>query len=652
MSRVIKTGIKIIFAFILGVCTAISAVRPPPIVKADTDNSFDNVNVLEDLRSADGFNILNYPFNESKDIKIINFVEYCYSYKSNMRENYGLYVYIYNPKGLNLDTGDANFIQMAVSYDENGNPTDYEKFGLKYLSKAEESNYKNLFYKFKVIDREINGTFFFDRVNSNERRYDVSGIELLTCGNALATEYNVAGSFRFTGYAKGYGSDENAESTLNSEVKELETITLQTHSTYYRTGEYAKDHRHDLTSVYFSVPNRFFETYGALQKIKAEWYEYQTTPIVITSNSAVYDLLYPYLGVNVNENTEIPIQIYTGYKEMVGDNGHYDEYDWAYNCNYTGNVNRRCNEICYLFSTEGKSISEYVLSSERIKNYVESYTKTYKNGHIDVPGKNISADLFEGGLAPERTAVPYVGNNIHHKLVDFDAGDTFDMLNYNDSNSGWKRFFAGLFGLAPRELDESYLGVSPIRIVTDSDMEQAEIARTLLIDGNESELNEFKDFYNTAQGKGETVVLFRFAQTDFTCLPVMCYNPFTGKNLDKNGLFDSADYGESTYVVQESVFLNFDVIELTFNKDGVYTVIPVVNSPIDIYNDITLPKKATDIWSALLAMLLLVLLLIFLAATGILPLILNGIVWVILLPFKGIAAIIKSIRKRKEGTEK
>lgn len=644
----------IIFFFVL--LSLLSAVNFPVKAKADSGNAFDSTNVLDDLRSSEDFNILNYPFTDSKDIRIINFVEYCYSFRVNMRDNYGLYVYIYNPKGLNLDTGDANFIQMAVSYDENGNPTDYEKFGLKYLSKAEESNYKNLFYKFKVIDREINGTFFFDRVNSNERRYDVSGIELLTYGNTLATEYNVSGSFRFTGYAKGYGSDEDTESTLNSEVKELETITLTTHSTYYRTGEYAKDHRHDLTSVYFSVPNRFFETYGALQKIKAEWYEYRTTPIVITSNSAVYDLLCPYLGVNVNENTEIPIQIYTGYKEMVGSNGHYDEYDWAYNCNYTGNVNRRCNEICYLFSTEGKSISEYVLSSERIKNYVESYTKTYKNGRIDVPGKNISADLFESGLSSERTSVSYVDDNIHHKLVDFDAGDTFDMLNYTDTNSGWKRFFAGLFGLSPRELDESYLGVSPIRIVTDSDMEKADISRTLLINGNETELNEFKAFYNTAKNNNETVVLFRFAQTDYECLPVMCYNRFTGENLDKNGLFDSVDYGESTYVVQENVFLNFDIIQLTFNKDGVYTVIPVVNSPIDIYNDITLPKQATSFWKLLLTYILLILLLILLAATGILQLILKAIVYVILLPFRLLGWAIKktsnSIHKRKERKER
>ena len=151
MSRILKTGIRIVFAFILGVCAVVSAVHTYPTVKADSGNSFDDTGVLEDLRSADGFNIFNYPFVDSGNIRIINFVEYCYSYKTNMRDNYGLYVYIYNPKGLNLDTGDANFIQMAVSYDENGNPTDYEKFGLKFLSKAEGSNYKNLFYKFKVI---------------------------------------------------------------------------------------------------------------------------------------------------------------------------------------------------------------------------------------------------------------------------------------------------------------------------------------------------------------------------------------------------------------------------------------------------------------------------------------------------------------------
>ena len=44
-------------------------------------------------------------------------------------------------------------------------------------------------------------------------------------------------------------------------------------------------------------------------------------------------------------------------------------------------------------------------------------------------------------------------------------------------------------------------------------------------------------------------------------------------------------------VLGESVFFDFDIIQLTFNRDGVYTVIPVVSSPMDIVNAITPPVQ-------------------------------------------------------------
>ena len=50
-----------------------------------------------------------------------------------------------------------NKIQMAVSYDADGNPTSYDKFTLEFCNKS-TGDFSNLFYKFKVIDREINGT--------------------------------------------------------------------------------------------------------------------------------------------------------------------------------------------------------------------------------------------------------------------------------------------------------------------------------------------------------------------------------------------------------------------------------------------------------------------------------------------------------------
>ena len=71
------------------------------------------------------------------------------------------------------------------------------------------------------------------------------------------------------------------------------------------------------------------------------------------------------------------------------------------------------------------------------------------------------------------------------------------MLNYQESNSGWKRFFAGLFGLGPSEVSQSYKGISPIHIVTDEERNGANLSTTLLIDNSESAMTEFTNFYDT-----------------------------------------------------------------------------------------------------------------------------------------------------------
>ena len=181
----------------------------PDIAYAESGElNYDKTSVMDDLTSStvngQPFDVKDYPYDEDSQAQIVNFVEYCYSYKGNMRSNYGLYVYVYNPQGLNISTNSkSNKIQMAVSYDSEGKPNNYAKFDLLFLSKSEDSNYKNLFYKFKVVDREINGTTFKERVTGTERRYDVSGIELVTNGATNATEYPGNGTSKFTGNGAG-----------------------------------------------------------------------------------------------------------------------------------------------------------------------------------------------------------------------------------------------------------------------------------------------------------------------------------------------------------------------------------------------------------------------------------------------------------------
>lgn len=303
--------ISALFLFLVLCITAIwggQFIAPTVYAESNRDLEFDKTNILDDLGSATingkPFNFLNYPFYSSAEpeMKIIGVIEYCYAYASNARGNYGLYLYVYNPNGQDINIASAaNVVLMAVDYDtypvtEESKPTKYEEFNLKFCSTIESGSYKHLFYKFRVVDHEsADGKFMRDRVNSNGRRYDISGIELQTTDGAV-NDYGVGGSYIFSGYAKGYGIDENAESDLTSKVNNLETIEVKTKSTFYRTGEYKKNYQHDLTSVYFAVPNKFFDDYGSLQKIKADWHEYVTTPIAITSKIEVYDNLLPWIG--------------------------------------------------------------------------------------------------------------------------------------------------------------------------------------------------------------------------------------------------------------------------------------------------------------------------------------------------------------------
>ena len=317
-----------------------------PLAYAESNRplEFDETNVLDDLAGAtvDGkpFNLLNYPFYPSAEpeMHIVGVIEYCYSYFANANGNYGLYLYVYNPNGQDIDTDStANTALMATAYDtypitQESKPTAYEKFALKFCSTIESGAYKHLFYKFRVVDHEsADGKTIRDRVNSNGRRYDISGIELQNTDGTIH-DYGVGGSYLFSGYTKGYGIDENAESDLTCKVNELETVELQTTSTFYRTGEYKTNYQHDLTSVYFAVPDRFFDDYGGLQKVKADWHEYVTTPIAITSNTEVYNELSPWIGKSIGKfNNDVPLSLYTGYQEVSGSNGHYATYDWVYN---------------------------------------------------------------------------------------------------------------------------------------------------------------------------------------------------------------------------------------------------------------------------------------------------------------------------------
>lgn len=646
-----------IFCVIFSIITFLSTWQSGLAIAAiDSSIKLDKSDVLSDLRSDPKFNINAYPFNENGKLQLLSFNEYCYSFYSNLSANYGLYIYVYNPQCLNVvQNSTLNKIQMAVSYDENGNPTDYEKFRLQFCSVSTESDYYRLFYKFKVVDPDNK---IYSNLKSNERRYDVSGIEIYAEGQTNAIDYGISKTFYYTGYAAGYGPNKAAESTLTCRTEKLETIELKVNHTYWRslTSSKGVGYQNQLDTVYFTVPDYFFENYGKLQRIKAEWYEYKTKDIIVTSNQEFYNVILPYIGRQVAGNygvvdKQYGIEMYKIYAA------------WGYNLTDSFVLDETCSKLYYLFHTPNwTNIENYDpyatietiggVSSNDLYEYILNYNKTYESG--TVKDGRISADLFESDIDDYRKIDNEYGKvQQGYSYYDFDADvDLFDLLAYDPSNNNFTEnwvmygFWSALFR-SYGTVEDNITDQTPI-LVLDKDEylsgNNQDVSDRLFV--NYNDVDKIKSAYNQAKTNKEKVILFRFAVSDYYSSDHTQIIKFEegenwiGENWGENFYYDQA------YRAKESVFLDFDIIQLTFNKEGVYTVIPVVASPIDIVDDITPPyNPAKDkdglpwwVWVLIVIAIIIAVLLII----KYLPYILKGLFYLIKYLFIGIYYVLAS----------
>lgn len=547
---------------------------------------FDQTNVLDDLESSADFNILNYPYKANEPERIINFVEWAYSpFKP---DDFALYIYLYNPKKTAWKTDSfANRVQMAVRYKTNptqeeydyvitadSSPVDYETFNIVFCNKSEREGYEGLFYKFRIIDHEsADGMTIQERVNSLERRYDISGV-VLGKEDGTSEEILIGGTYRFSGYAKGYGPNPNSASTLKNEgFKGLEVLRLEVNATNYRaknseSGDYY--HHYDINSLYFSVPEQYFTKYGNLQKIKLEWYEYKTTPMFMMKTRTAYDKLKNYVGVDLTGkggsqkayDSKIGYQFYTRFDDS---NILWKIYKNCYNVDLPAKnlgyspssdsyVQNAITEMQWLFPTETATANE-------VKEYIKNYPYA-KKGYLPVKNGKISADLFLDTVDNGRTR--------GYNCVEIDAGDEWDLKNYTDSYTALQKWAIKLYG------GNGYTKIGDVSPII-CDIRESEITSTNVL-VNKDDLPAFKEFYKDAKEKNERTVLFRFAVTDYWY----------------EGLCDKRDLpkqnkGDIGSISQQTVFLDTKIIQLTFQTKDKYTVIPVVQDPLDVINGVTNP---------------------------------------------------------------
>lgn len=530
--------------------------------------AFDNSSVAGDLQkmTANGkkISLADYPLNPNGTLQILAFIEWAYSPLELEADNYAVYMYIYNPTGADIDVNSpSNKVLMASNYDAEGKPIDYDKYSLFICSKSAD----NRFLKVRIIDREYNGQTIKQRVNPQARRYDVAGIELYTTGAGNPTDYGIGGTFVFTGYAVGMNN--NSTSTLACTVTDLETVALDVSSTFWRpdaVGETTYD-RNQLDSVYFGVPNSLIELYGSLQKIKAEWYDYRTNGILVVNNQAAYNDLLALRGIQKSDSN-YDVEQSTGEVIPVS--------FWKWSSNLSYGVPYWQDIITTVFYRP--DIDTHVTADE-LEDYLLNYNLSFNAGTLPISGGDISADLFNLRHSVDG---PITGNG--YTVMEIDAGDEYNLISAGDS--AFRQWLLGLL----RYDSQSIYGINAIYAVRDADLlgTNEEISNRLYIDV--ADVPAFKTTYNENKAANKTTYIFRFAQSVYTA--------YNGLIVEQDGWIEHALtglLGKEGYVAFETVYLNFDIIQLTFNRDGVYKVLPVVANPINILSDVEPPIEPDPI---------------------------------------------------------
>lgn len=155
----------------------------------------------------------------------------------------------------------------------------------------------------------------------------------------------------------------------------------------------------------------------------------------------------------------------------------------------------------------------------------------------------------------------------------------------------WQHIFGGV------TMTETDFGkLQAIQSVSDADLKgtDAEISKRLAV--GKADLPNFKAYYDEAKKADKTVFLFRFYQSEYKAQTATLAR--TRQNWA--GFWKYEEIDSNAYFFQTDVNLNFDIIDITYQKGVTYTTIPVVFKPIDIVPNPTPPIITTpdfkDFW--------------------------------------------------------
>ncbi len=593
--------------------------------------SYDKSPIESDMANMDE---ANYPANALGECSIIGFSEYCYSENSAYSSVYGLYVYVYNPTEKPLMENEGyNQISISDSFNAEGKADTYYNAKLTYLDKTDN----NRFYKFKVTDssRQYTVAKNYSALWNGKRRYEITSLDVHHAGQVNKDpSVGVSKIYEFTGYAAWCGEAQIAVSTLECQYFGKQDIHLEVHDTNYRFSEKGDDLYDDLQSVYISIPNEYYAQWGDLTDITAEWYEYRTAPMFVTSDSGAYSALFEMRNKRINEfgqlidengnildsktqsfwrvlwdesilygsgvaNSKIMFgQTFNGKcRDDIDDDDGWDtdESKLYLFGGYQGNDESwiYLEKLDWLFYVEGiESRDDYDVSSEEVKEYIRKYANSF-------PNQEKIRDKYPIELFDKTTIADAYRNHT------FNVNESFEYKDQDKGQSAWNEFWFG------KDIDT--FNYSPIVTISEGDLVLGEDSFSEKYFVNKNDSTKIIEFAKSSYDNNETPVLLRFALKDY-------YASNARYDFAEEDAFDMS--GNDGYVAQEWVYLDFDILSMAFtNPDGYNkTVIGVVADSIDIINGLTAPEdipiEEEEWWQKIMMVLGLIVIFVLLLAFG------------------------------------
>jgi hypothetical protein len=564
-----------------------------PLASANGFNrlEFDNTHINDDLLYFEQQGTFNADdFNGNIVPSLVMFLEY--AFHPTNQSSYALYLYIHNPEGRQFHHATGNSVTMAYRYNDLANPAGYRKFPLHYLNSSHGQFGNRVFSKFRVLQADMHLERFS---TTGTRRYDISEFELHFVGNNNPTAHGIGTTYKFTGYLD----------TLRGTTMPLDTVELEVEQTHYRTGATGnsggwRGHQYQVSTVYFGVPGEIMRQHGdVLASITAQWYEFVTTPILVTNRQSLHDAITGQIGRQVEFNNDVGYFVAWGWHRDFVDIilsplwASHQPFDFGWNHRprsqnngmlppggiqlpnllpSTLNVRNRVNMINYSFLVNGR-LGDATITGEQLSQFMHDYSRIFphsNSGYVQVGARQFSNDLFEPTMITQGRTRGFNKQTIHR-------GNLQSLTTWADANTSlatWARW-----GWWPPRTGGYYANITPIFEVAAEHMRETDdtvLATTLLI--SEHDVPAFRAYFAARTARSERVFLFRHAFTDYHSNPAV--------NRVTLGGLNPRSY---SFVAQQTVFKDLDIIELTFDNNGVYTVIPVVMSPIDVIGNVTPP---------------------------------------------------------------